>query len=70
MIGIGLLEAGANLVLGHAIDVADEIVFALGLDIDAVKPVDMVDNDVAGAACGAHRNVDHRLHESVLKSGW
>src|SRR3989344_1653883 len=64
MVGIGRAHGTDDFGLGHAIDLAHEVVAPLGFDRQTVESVEMAHNNAAGAACGPDRRVEHRMHEN------
>jgi len=50
-----------DLRLGAAVDVGDEVVAALGRDLERLEPVQAAEDDVAGATCRADADVDERV---------
>ena len=64
MIGVGRAHGPDDFGLGHAVDLAHEVMTPLGFDRQAIEPVEMAHNNAAGAACGPDRRVEHRMHEN------
>src|ERR1019366_3843120 len=52
---------------GLAIDVRDEIVAALAVDLDPVRPRHAAHDQVAGAPSGSNGNIEQRLHNRELE---
>ena len=63
MVGMHAPHRLDDVPLGHVVDFGDEIVPALGLHVEAGHAVEVADDDVAGAACGADGDVEHWLHD-------
>ena len=55
-------DDGDDLRLGGAVDLGDEVVAPLGGDGERLEAVQAADDDFAGAARGAHGNIEKRLH--------
>src|SRR5258708_8742252 len=62
VVGIGFLHHLDDRRLGRAVDLGDEIVGALRLDLQAAAVERGAIDDRAGAARGAHGDVEHRVH--------
>ena len=62
VVGIVLVDDVDDLALGGAVDLADKVVAALGGDREALEPVEAADDDFAGAARGAHGDIEKRMH--------
>ena len=56
------LDDADDLCFGGLVDLGDEVVAALGRDLQGFHAVQAADDDFAGAAGGAHGNVEKRLH--------
>jgi hypothetical protein len=52
------------------VDLADEIVLALGAHFEAVQAVHAADDDFARATRGADRNIDQGLHSRPRAAEW
>ena len=67
------LPGSDDFLLCQMVDFGDEIVLALGLDLEVLHPVQVAEDDVTGTAGGLDGQIEHRLHgilEAVLaKSG-
>jgi hypothetical protein len=62
VVRVAALHGADDVLLGHAVDFADEVVAALGVDLDGVELVDVADDEVAGAARGADADVQNGMH--------
>ena len=58
-------DGGDDLVLGRVIDLGDEVVASLGGHREGFQAVEAADDDFAGAARGAHGNIEKRLHGNL-----
>ncbi len=63
VIGIRLVQYVDDGVFGIAVHVGDEIVARLLYDVQRVDAVHRAHHDLARAASGAKRHVDHCMHE-------
>src|SRR3989338_3199726 len=64
VVRIGRAHGPDDFGLGHAVDLAHQVVTPLGFDRQTVEPVEMAHNNAAGAARSADRCVEHRVHEN------
>ena len=62
VLGIVAADDADDLLLGRMVDLGDEVVAALGRDGERLQAVQAADDDFAGAAGGAHGDVEKRLH--------
>ena len=69
VLGIVLVDDVDDLALGGAIDLADVVVAALGGDLQALEPHQAAHDDLAGAARGAHGNVEQWMHGRLHSTG-
>jgi len=60
--GVVAADAGDDLLLGGLVDLGDEVVAPLGVDGERFEAVQAAHDQLAGAARGAHGNVEKRLH--------
>ena len=67
--GIVLVDDVDDLALGGAIDLADVVVAALGGDLEALEPYQAADDDLAGAARGAHGDIEQWMHGGTIANG-
>jgi len=58
VVGIGAADGGDDVRLGHLVDLADEVVAALARHLERVEAVEAADDEVRGAARGAHGDVE------------
>ncbi len=63
MCRVGLADRRDDDLLGGAVDLADEVVAALLADDQRADAVEAADDHVAGAPCGADRDVEQRMHD-------
>ena len=62
MIGMAAANGRDDIGLGLAVDVGDEVVAALGVDLERVETRKVPHDEIAGAARGAHADVEKWLH--------
>ena len=62
MVRIVLADDADDLRLGLRVDLADEVVAALGRDRKGLQAVQAADDDLAGAARGADGDIEKRVH--------
>ena len=67
--GIVLVDDVDDLALGGAVDLADVVVAALGGDLEALEPDQAADDDLAGAARGAHGDIEQWVHDRTIANG-
>ncbi len=58
MVGVQPPDGLDDVGFGSAIDLGDVIVAALRMDLDGFEPGNGTDDDVAGAARGANRDIE------------
>ena len=66
MPGIELADLPDDFALRRLVDLGDEVVAALGRDLQALEPIHAADDDFAGAACGANGDVEERVGRHLL----
>ena len=64
VVGIVPADDADDLLLGVAVDLADEVVAPLGGDGERFQPVEAADDDFAGTARGADCDIEKRMHGS------
>ena len=52
---------------GLAVDVGDEIIAPLGVDLQGIEAREAFDDQIAGAARGAHCDIEEGLHKVALE---
>ena len=62
VIGMAAANGRDDLGLGLAVDVGDEVVAALGIDLERIETREAAHDEIAGAARGAHADVEKWLH--------
>ena len=62
MLRVVAADDGDDLALGGVIDLGHEVVTPLGGDGERLEAIETADDHFAGAARGAHGNVEKRLH--------
>src|ERR1700693_1145963 len=62
MRGIEFADDRDDLALGGLVDLADVVVAALGGDLETLQSYQAADDDLAGTACGAYRDIEQRMH--------
>ena len=65
MVGIELAHGGDDRALRRPVDLGDEVALALAGHFQVGDPGVMAQNDVAGPARGADRDVDDGVHEMM-----
>ena len=67
VIGMAAADGRDDLRLGLAVDVGDEVVAALGVDLQGVETREALHDEVAGAPRGAHADIEKWLHTGALE---
>ena len=62
MIGMAAPNGRDDVRLGLAVDVGDEVVAALGVDLQRIETRQAAHDEIAGAARGAHADIEKWLH--------
>ena len=72
VIGVGPAQDLDYLGFREPVYFRDEIAATLGLDVYSIKPIQMAHDNIAGAARGLDRRIEHRMHERgcSAKSRW
>ena len=65
VVGVGRADVLDDRALGGAVDLGDEVVAALGGDVQAVEPDQAADDDFARAAGGADGDVEEGVHRGT-----
>ena len=65
VLGIVVADDGDDLPLGGAIDFGDVVVPVLGVDLDAFEARNAPCDDLSGAPCGAHRDIQQGVHSRL-----
>ncbi len=64
---VAAADGGDDVGLGLAVDVGDEIVAALAVDLQGIEAREAAYDQIAGAAGGAHADIEQWLHNVALE---
>ena len=67
VIGMAAANGRDDVRLGLAVDVGDEVVAALGVDLQGIETREAAHDQVAGAPRGAHADIEKWLHRVALE---
>ncbi len=59
---VGLAQSGDDALLGSSVDLCDVVFGFFFVNLDGIQALDGAENQFAGAAGGAQRDIQHGLH--------